>query len=237
MSVGYCSDAGKKREENQDSICALPEYGLYAVADGMGGHDNGKYASNLALDTLMEEIKEQKLSNFALEQLEKLFIKVNDKVYQMQQKIQCTMGTTLSAIVLDKECFRLGHIGDSRVYLYREKHFEQLTNDHSYFAEAQKYTILNEKFLQQKQKKNVLTRAIGPEQEIHGQYLTKELYKDDLILICSDGLYKEITDTEIANVLEQDSDVQNMCNTLLQTALKNGGNDNISVLIYRHDGK
>lgn len=224
-----------QRKDNEDSYYINMEKGIYVIADGMGGHENGQLASKTAVNHIVMEAETYQ-DPLTLEQLEKMFQKTNEAVYQYQEALhEGIMGTTLTVVIIQAQKMLIGHVGDSRLYLLRNGKIQQLTLDHSYYAELMRLGKFAEA-LHKDQKKNVLLKALGPEAKIEGQYLEKEILAHDVLVLCTDGLYNSVMPEEMQKIIEAAEDnLQMAVQQLLSLALDRGATDNLTVILYRHE--
>ena len=234
MKVISKTHVGMVRNNNEDSLLVREPF-LFAVADGMGGYSAGEVASRetlRAFEAATHDLRHQKDCD-VVEVLLDAFAKANKHTYLMAQKNDAYkgMGTTLTALYLpgDNTAYA-AHVGDSRLYLYRNNTLSQITKDHSYVADllAQGKITSNEAF--NHPKKNMLLQALGVEEEIRTDIFHFALEKGDILLLCSDGLSDMLRDMEIAHILEA-SDFENAATALLEQSLDNGGKDNISLIM------
>lgn len=238
MVSGAISDIGKNREKNQDAYYASldREFPLYLVADGMGGHRSGEVASTMAMDIIKKEFllykddlnKEKNILKIIKESIEK----ANTKIYLKSiETEECNgMGTTITlGYIFDDKIF-IGHVGDSRAYLIRDKEIHQITEDHSYVNELLKLGSITVEEAKTHPKRNMITRAVGSSSKISMDLIVKEYEKDDILLLCSDGLFNMLKDNEIYEVFNREKDMQKACETLVSKANDNGGLDNITLV-------
>jgi len=243
MFICACSDVGKVRNINQDSYYfsdddKLP---LFVVADGMGGHNAGEVASSLAIDTIKESYCREKES-MILGRLDiprfinTTLVEANSRILKEANENQsCVgMGTTITlGIIYDKEVF-IGHLGDSRAYLYSKHELYQITQDHSLVAElVRNGSISNEEAINHPQK-NIITRALGTDTEIKVDIITRDLSDGDIIILCTDGLTNLVNDEKIKEVLNDCVDLRQACCILTDVANEMGGFDNTTVMIIRY---
>lgn len=240
MFICVCSDIGKVRNINQDSYfysedSILP---LFVVADGMGGHNAGEVASSLAIETIKENyikekgnIVEGKLHIPSFINL--TLLEANNRILKKAKENEnCEgMGTTItSGIIFNNELF-IGHMGDSRAYLFREKELYQLTQDHSLVAElVRNGSISNEEAINHPQK-NIITRALGTDEDIKVDIISKRVECGDIILLCTDGLTNMVSDLKIKEILLKNNDLRQACCELTDEANNFGGFDNTTVMI------
>ncbi|MBR2626685.1 MAG: serine/threonine-protein phosphatase [Peptococcaceae bacterium] len=221
------------RKNNEDSYYINEDCRLLVIADGMGGHEHGQLASELAVQQFVTLVDGKCPEAFSTEQMETLFEQANKAVYEKQEALQSgIMGTTLTVAMVDGNRLYTGHVGDSRLYLLRDDELTQLTQDHSYYAELMRQG--NTDIPLENRQKNVLLKALGPEETISGQYFEEKLYPDDQLLLCTDGLYNAVPDEDIKQIMEQHT-ASDAVHLLIETALAKGATDNITVIIYRHE--
>ena len=246
MQYYGASDIGVKRLENQDRIF-MPETKnapqLFIVADGMGGANAGGVASRMAMEYVRQTILSgYEDTNEEREQIEKLMrdaiVGANKYVYHKSLEISeyQGMGTTLSVALVVRNKVFIGHVGDSRIYRIRKNMMRQLTKDHSYVqALVQDGAITKEEAMHHPQK-NMLLKVLGCEKTIEPDILVKGFLKDDILLMCSDGLTNMIDVRDIYDeVVENKNNLRKSCQNLIRQAKDNGGYDNISVILIFND--
>lgn len=240
MMVGVSTDVGKIRDINQDSFyySEMKELPLFIVADGMGGQNAGEVASSLAVEAIR---------NFFLDNKENLLKRkieipkfINDSLYLANERILNEarqnssldgMGTTLTmAYILDNQVY-IGHIGDSRAYLFRGTQLVQITQDHSLVAELVRNGSISEEEAINHPQKNIITRALGTDRDIKIDIFSREVKKNDIILLCTDGLTNMVSNEMIRDILLSCDDLQKASNTLIDTANDLGGYDNTTVML------
>ena len=229
LTWGGATDQGRIRANNQDAMYA--DSGLFVVADGMGGHQGGEVAANLAVRTLTNAERSDR------EQLREAVAEANRVVHQtaLEEAELHGMGTTLTTLAVSQEAnthqFVILNVGDSRVYRHRDGQLEQLTEDHSYVAELVRRGELDDDAAQAHPYRNMLTRAIGVHAEVEIDEWLLEPVSGDRFMLCSDGLTNELADVEIAEQLGFDKDPSTTAKALVGLANKRGGRDNSTVLI------
>lgn len=233
LSVGLLTDVGRQRAGsiNQDAAVALdlPTGGLYAIADGMGGHAAGELAANLALDTLTQHYLETK--GLVPERLTEAVQAANVAVTQQAVGEAVGMGTTLLAIVVDRGAAIVAHVGDSRAYLLRGGQLVQLTEDHSWVAEQVRQGFLTEEEGQNHQWKNVVNNALGGEERVRLDLFGLSLQAGDRLLLCSDGLSGPLGSGELQAILSRSEPPDAVTRLLIDAANDAGGPDNITALV------
>jgi protein phosphatase len=240
------TDKGKVRDNNEDNVIVDEELGLAAVADGMGGHNAGELASSLAVKTLREALislksgaMEVKNPDTRLSAAANLIHfaahEANDTIYStsIKQTESRGMGTTLSAVLVEGNAAAIAHIGDSRIYLLREDNMTQLTNDHSLVMEQVRKGIMTREEAETSTMQNILTRAMGISKSIKIDAGELSVIDGDILLICSDGLFKAVKEMPIQKVLASETTIAQMCVQLVNMALENGGPDNVTVAIIK----
>ena len=209
---------------------------MLAVADGIGGHRAGDIASQNAISCIEQEICAALEQDQApLMALEAAMRKANRIVYELgtSEPELAGMGTTLTAALVSPGQLFVAHVGDTRLYLYRQGILRQLTDDHSLVGELLRKGQLSEEEARCHPQRNLLHRALGVEPTVEVDLLTRALQPEDLILISSDGLFSLLNRATIASYLSAETDLQSMAEKLVQTANSLGGYDNITVVMAR----
>jgi len=222
------TDIGLHRSTNEDSFVAEPP--LFAVADGMGGAQAGEVASALALETLTEVLAGQ-------DDLPAAAAGANGRVWRAARtdRARSGMGTTLTAVLLRGDRLEYVHVGDSRLYLWRDERLEQVTDDHSLVGEMMREGHLSREAAQTHPQRSILSRALGTEPDVEIDRGELPLRAGDAVLLCSDGLSSMVTDDTIAAVLAAVDDPARVARRLVSEAKSGGGHDNITVVVLRFD--
>ncbi len=235
------TDIGRKRKSNQDSICLDHAHHFFAVADGMGGHNGGDIASQLSVKVMPEFIKQhaslepEKLMKETIQEVNRAILQKADETPELHG-----MGTTVSAMQFKGPQLVIGNVGDSRVYMVNNGHIFQLTRDHSFVQEKLNMGIYNREEALRDPQKNVLVRSVGFESEVLVDVFHYRVCKNDIFLICSDGLHGKVSDSDILHIVQRNladpgrcapADVERAVQELIGQANENGGQDNISVII------
>lgn len=241
MEVGACSDIGKVREINEDSYyISNDNLNLFIVADGMGGHNAGEVASNAAIHSIKGFMKKHKdsllyddektickiLKNATLEANKDIFLK------SKREEACQGMGTTLTIVFILSKVY-IAHVGDSRAHLIHNNNILQITKDHSLVAELLRNGSITENEAKVHPRRNMITRAVGTEENIDIDLYIVDFGMDDIILLCTDGLSNLIEIEEIKDVLKDCNDLQCGCDHLVELANERGGYDNITVVAIR----
>ena len=230
------TDIGRKRQLNQDFIYLsetpvgnLPN--LFIVADGMGGHKAGDYASRYAVETVVEAIGMSFEKN-PVRILGGAIEKANTLIRQRAREdiAYSGMGTTMVAATCMGKYLEVANVGDSRLYVINDK-IEQITQDHSLVEEMVRMGGIDRASARNHPDKNIITRAVGARDYIEADYFNMELRAGDLVLLCSDGLTNMVDDETIRRILTEDGSLEKKAEKLVETANQNGGKDNISVIV------
>lgn len=238
MEIQYVTDVGRRRQTNQDKAGVFLDtlkQPLMIVADGMGGHQAGDVASKMLVDLLGAEWTQSGFESLPelTAWLQLNLQKINDQIYQVGQAdaSKSGMGTTaVIAAVIGNQLF-CANVGDSRLYLIRNKTIKQLSEDHSLVHELVKTGEITEEMAANHPRKNVLTRSIGMPTELVVDQFTIELEQGDWVLLCSDGLTNMVSDETILAVCSDYSSIDEALNELVNRANDAGGADNITALL------
>lgn len=234
MKVLSFSETGCVRKNNEDAYLALPEYGLYAVADGMGGALAGEVASQTALGQL--EKLAPKLVNMhdgGLETgLAKALAQANRVVYEISTERPETegMGTTLTALLVRKNQGFIAHVGDSRAYLWRGNELIPLTVDHSLVGELVRLGQISPEEAEKHPQRHMIIRAVGTSEQVEVDSRPLDLLDSDVILLCTDGFSNLLSDDEIQQEFQRNTPWQERLENLRQMVLQRGAPDNFTVL-------
>lgn len=254
MKISYqaVTDVGRKRKGNEDSLFVNPEMRLFVVADGMGGHAAGEVASRIAVDSINEFVcltggDDEITWPFGLDEsisydgnrLKTAVRYANRKVLDATRESSEYegMATTVAAVLVDGDTANLAHVGDSRIYLFREGQLSLLTNDHSWVNEQLQNGVLTAEQARTHPLRNVVTRALGGRNDLLVEMQAHPMLTGDLLLLCSDGLTTMLPDEEIGRLVrEADGDVTSAADALVAEANARGGEDNITVVLVRFEG-
>jgi len=247
MPVIHCwarTDVGRKRKHNEDSFIADGQLGLYMVADGMGGHAAGEVASALAVETVKKAVLEAKAALEAWARgpaaesreevarlMERAILRACQEIYSASTSDQGKrgMGTTCVAMLAVGKKAVIGHVGDSRVYLFRQGRAHQLTEDHTIIQEQLKRGLITRAQAREAENRNVITRAVGIQPQVAVDTLITDLLPGDLYVLCSDGLHGYIGDEELPALLGQEPRAH-LVDQLVELANARGGKDNITAV-------
>ena len=226
------TDVGLKRARNEDSLLARPEVGLWAVADGMGGHGGGDVASRMAVDAL-KHIPFGPTAPARLAAVEAAVLAANGEMRAYaESQGKSVMGTTLVAILIFGQHFACLWCGDSRAYLLRRGAIRQLTRDHSETQDLVDRGVLDKEEAKTWPRRSVLTRALGATETPMLDLVSDRIAPGDAFLLCSDGLTNHCEDSEIAAALSF-PDPQAACDRLIGLTLQRGASDNVTAVVVR----
>ncbi|MEF9916548.1 MAG: Stp1/IreP family PP2C-type Ser/Thr phosphatase [Lachnospiraceae bacterium] len=238
MQTFSMTDVGKKREVNQDYVYTTEEPvgnlpNLFVVADGMGGHQAGDFASKFTVDVLLKEIKNTEDKN--PEDIIKNAIQIaNTKLIEAAEQDEHLqgMGTTIVVATVIEHMLYYANVGDSRLYLINQE-IEQLTKDHSLVEEMVRLGGIKPEEAKNHPDKNIITRAIGAKADVEVDFFERRLSRKDKIVMCSDGLSNLVDDDEIFQIIQSSRDIVEAVEHLIKAANDNGGNDNIGVVMVK----
>ena len=230
------TDIGKKRKLNQDFVYSSDEPvgnlpNVYIVADGMGGHQAGDYASKCTVETMVREIRGC-FEKSPIRILSKAIRIANDQVRKKAREDDSLlgMGTTVVVATCLGKYLQVANVGDSRLYIINDE-VRQITRDHSLVEEMVRMGGIAREEARNHPDKNIITRAIGARDTIEIDFFHEELKSGDIVLMCSDGLTNMLEDEEIGRILRSQGTIEERAEELIEAANQNGGRDNIAVIV------
>ena len=239
MQVGFKSDKGLRRTNNEDACFVMLPNKVYVVADGVGGSNAGEIASRTAVNEIAKYINAHPMSDTdttnkyeIVSYLQGCLDAANDEIFRLSHKYAENSGMATTVVIvcaLDNKAY-ITNVGDSRAYLYRQGNLVQLTEDHTYVNTLVKAGILSKEQAEQDERKNMITKALGAESTVEPDFFQVEIMKDDVFIICTDGLYDEVENGEMIEVLTENESMSDVCSELINRANTNGGRDNITVI-------
>ncbi|HSQ33372.1 MAG TPA: Stp1/IreP family PP2C-type Ser/Thr phosphatase [Peptostreptococcaceae bacterium] len=244
MKYRMASDVGKIRKNNEDYCKGEVietkdgEIGIFAIADGMGGHKKGEVASKLAVENIIKFLKDNlvqhdnvKLS-YITDILKQAYNDVNTIIYNRSKvDSECEgMGTTLTTAVVYKNIIYIGNVGDSRCYICENNSIEQITKDHSLVEELVEKNMITKEEARKHPQRNVITRALGTDKIVIVDIFEKNIENESRILLTTDGLTNYITKNQMEEIVLSDENIEKACEKLIKTANDTAGRDNISVI-------
>ena len=244
IEIAAFTDTGLARDHNEDCVGYDIKSGIAVLADGMGGHQGGEIASRMAVEQVLRQLKYLLLeqsdrpitSSQMLDLVSNTILDSNRKIFEASEELSSRhgMGTTVVAAVVEGSHLYAGHVGDSRLYLFREGTLKRITKDHSLVQDLVDKGFYTEDEAKLASINHVVTRALGTADEVEVDTLQQEAERDDLFLLCSDGLSDMLDDEMIEQVLsESDMNLDEKAQSLVAQANQNGGKDNVSVVLIR----
>lgn len=237
MKTFSITNIGRRREMNQDymftsetAVGKLPN--LFIVADGMGGHKAGEYASKFAVETLVDTVRESEIGEPVA--VVKAALKKANRLLKSEAQKDISkngMGTTVVAATIIERVLYAANVGDSRLYVINREKIEQITRDHSLVEEMVRLGEMDKAQAKDHPDKNIITRAIGVTSDLTIDFFEMEIKPGDIILMCSDGLTNMIDDEDIRKIVLSQRDIVEIAEKLVNTANENGGKDNITVVL------
>jgi protein phosphatase len=250
IEVSGQTHVGMKRNHNEDNLLLLPEERLFVVADGMGGHSSGEVASKIAVEEVAEffrmtsqdlEItwpyKMDKQRNYDENRLATGVKLANMRIFEKASADTKYkgMGTTIVTVYFAKDSeVVVGHVGDSRVYFFRDNTLRQITEDHSLLNDYLKAKKLTPEEIEAFPHKNVIVRALGMKDTVNVDINRVEPKDGDIFLLCSDGLSGMVPDKQMEQIMQSQPDLDKACAMLIDAANANGGNDNVTCVLAQY---
>ncbi len=232
LSSGYATSAGMVRQDNEDSLCVRPDIGLWAVADGMGGYRAGETASRITVEQLAQDVAGSMPLAESISRIHRRILTLgrSDPGYE-------SMGATVVAVKTDGKGYEIAWVGDSRAYLWDGGKLTLLTRDHSYVQLLIDSGIIAEADALDHPERHVITQALGAEEieEVKVDTIHGVFRENEKILLCSDGLTNEVSDSQISSILKHPLSEQILADRLVEAANQNGGSDNVSAILLGAD--
>ncbi|MEZ4703644.1 MAG: Stp1/IreP family PP2C-type Ser/Thr phosphatase [Bdellovibrionota bacterium] len=255
MKIISCgiTDIGRKRQRNEDSYLVNDKLGLYIVADGMGGHAGGEFASKIAVTTVEEIIRgvdrtksnvpdqtyldspeDEQIDGEEQERLRDAIARAGNMIVRraIEEPELKGMGTTSTVMLIRDGNAYFAHVGDSRAYCIREGQIIQITEDHSLVHEQLKSGLITEEEAKTHQLKNIITRSVGVQEEVEVDTIVWKIMQGDFYVMCSDGLSNMVDDQEILSIVKEDN-LELSARDLVDTANQRGGEDNITLILLK----
>ena len=244
LKITGCTDTGLSRDHNEDYIGYDSNNGIAVLADGMGGHQAGEIASKMAVDVVLNQLKSLLNAQTSraitgsqmLGFVSNTISSSNRKIYEASEASSARngMGTTVVAAVIRDSRLYAGHVGDSRLYLLRNRKLKRITKDHSLVQDLVDKGFYTEDEARDASINHVVTRALGTSEDVKVDILQQQIRQNDLFLLCSDGLSDMISDAMIEQVLARpNASLDKIANRLVGLANHYGGKDNISVILIK----
>ncbi|MCR4669075.1 MAG: Stp1/IreP family PP2C-type Ser/Thr phosphatase [Clostridia bacterium] len=239
MDVGFKTDKGKRRNNNEDAFFVLRNDGVFIVADGVGGNNSGEIASRTAVNEVAQFVEDRSPKELRGKALREYFIKAvrgaNFRVYDMAQRYieNSGMATTMVIAYIEGSRLLVCNVGDSRAYVYGGGVLRQITEDHTYVNALVKAGVISKDQAMKHEDKNMITKAIGAENDVEPDIFELELMDGDCVLLCTDGLYGEVKEEDIAGIFAKGGSMTDTCAELVDAANDGGGSDNITVICIK----
>lgn len=235
VDIGYYTVVGRVRDHNEDSLKVDRDLGLFIVADGMGGHNAGERASQLAVEVLHDFVADHGDGPLGAAELTRAFLRANTVIYEesLQHSERSGMGTTLTALLVIGETYRVGHVGDSRAWLVRDGVGRQITDDHSVLAEQVRLGVISEADAARHPMRNVLTRSIGNTPDVEVDVLEGESRPGDIWVLGTDGMTQVMDTQRITEFATETARADQVARSIVDTACAEDGSDNITAVVVR----
>ncbi|MGI6177627.1 MAG: Stp1/IreP family PP2C-type Ser/Thr phosphatase [Eubacterium sp.] len=236
MEVGFKTDKGKMRANNEDAFFILKNIGVFIVADGVGGNNSGEIASRTAVTEIANFFQEVGPKHKDIRYM------LNDSIKRANAKVNLMssryienrgMATTVVVAVFSRGMLYIANVGDSRAYLIADGRIRQLTEDHTYVNELVKAGVLTSEEADCREDRNQITRAIGAESTVDPAIFKYRMHPGDCVLMCTDGLYGEVREEDILSKFSEGLPMSETCQDLVDRANENGGGDNITAVCIR----
>ena len=235
MDVGFKTDKGVRRTNNEDAFFVMKKDGVYIVADGVGGNNSGEIASRTAVSEIAQYVEENEMPHkdkdieFFFEQA---VGRANCRVYDMARRYKENQGmaTTVVIAYLNGKKLHITNVGDSRAYLYTDGVLQQITEDHTYVNALVRAGVISKDQARTHEDKNMITKAIGAEAAVEADHFTVKVRSGDRILLCTDGLYDKVNEEDIGAIFAMGMSMTDTCVRLVDAANGNGGGDNITAI-------
>jgi protein phosphatase len=241
------TDIGLVRKNNEDNFGYDLRHGIFVLCDGMGGQAAGEIASKIAVDTVIDYFRRSKDAKSPV--IGKRFEGMSARAAALANAIQMAnvaihesaatdaqragMGSTIVAVSVEGNLFSIAHVGDSRIYLLRAGAIQQLTTDHSLVMEQVRRGLLTQEQAEQSGMQNVIVRALGAEDSVEPDLADHEFLRDDIVLLCCDGLSRFVRDEAMMEVVTRARDLESACTDLIEAAKTAGSDDNITCLLIK----
>ncbi len=240
VQIGFKCNKGVIREKNEDACFVIPSHDVYIVADGVGGNNSGEVASRTAVSEIAKLVNDNGLGD--LKTPEDIFgffseavESTNEKIYNMslENEKYRGMATTVVTAYIYMGAAYIANIGDSRAYLFRNGKLNRITKDHTYVNELIDKGVITTEEAETHRQRNVITKAVGADKFVEPDFYRVEVSREDILMLCSDGLYGEVPPEKITEILSGSENMNDTCTRLVDEAIKLGGRDNITVICLK----
>ena len=240
MEVGFKTDKGRHRKNNEDAFFVIPKENVFILCDGVGGNNSGEVASMKTVSGIAEYVSTNSLEDVKTFRTVKTYFnnclqKVNYEILQESRTSPENRGmaTTLVLTYFAQNRMYVMNVGDSRAYIMRKGNLRQITEDHTYVNSLLKAGVITEEQAKDHENKNMITRAVGADYGVNADFFSCGIHKGDVVLMCSDGLYDEVPKERLMELLSQGKSMNDICTDLVDEANKNGGADNITLITLK----
>lgn len=244
IKTAYITDKGLNPQYtvNEDSYLILEEDGVFAVADGVGGANAGDLASQTALRTISKLIRdargERQPKNSSLDFVKTLIDAGNDAIYDLGKERQQQIATTIAVMIIEDDYAIIGHVGDSRIYVFRDAKLIQLTKDHSKLQNLIDNRLITAAEQMEFRERHVITKALGAEPSVEPDIQKVILRNKDIFVLCTDGIYIHNSDEEmIANIEQNKNKLFRICEGFKQNCYEKGAKDNLTAVVLKIEDK
>jgi protein phosphatase len=239
--IGFRTDTGRRRSDNEDALLVLPKHNIYLVADGVGGHNSGEVASRKAVSGVesflahnpIEAVhRAEDTDALLIEYFLQCFRAINANICALSAAEPANRGMATTAVLAHilRDRLFVVNVGDSRAYIVRSGRISRITADHSVVNDMVSHGELTEEEARVHPRKNEITRALGAEIEVLPDFFVTDLLAGDRIVLCTDGLCGELRDEDICRTVSRGANLNDTCRMLVDAANANGGSDNITVV-------
>ena len=240
MEVGFKTDKGLRRSNNEDACYVMLRDRVFIVADGVGGNNSGEIASRTCVDEIANYVETHDLKQMQSdEEIQDYFVEcikdVNFKILELSQRHEENWGmaTTVVVVHLRGKKIYIFNVGDSRAYILRGEELRQITEDHTYVNSLVKAGVITAEEAETHENRNMITRAVGADYRVETDFFVEDVEEDDRILLCTDGLYGEIGRERLIAELREERAMTDICDELVEAAKQNGGHDNITMVVVK----
>jgi protein phosphatase len=240
IQVGFKSDKGLKRGNNEDACFVMPKEGVFIIADGVGGGASGEIASRTTVSMIAEYVRSNPPLGITDVATAKAYFlpclqEINDKIFEMAEKYVENQGMATTVVIghVNGKRGYFANIGDSRAYVFRKGRLRQITEDHSYVNDLVRTGVISEEDAQTHAKKNMITKALGGDPVCEPDFYQANLENGDVILLCTDGLYGEVEEEAMISIMSSGESMTQVCHELVKKANQRGGHDNITVICIK----
>lgn len=239
MDVGFKTDKGKLRSNNEDAFFVMKRDGIFILADGVGGTSSGEIASHTAVNEVAQYFEDKPLKagdeTTVCTELLAAIKKANYRVFDMSRRYVANRGMATTMVIA---CIRgsdiyICNVGDSRAYLFDGISLTQISEDHTYVNELVKAGAISKAEAKTHSDKNMITKAVGAEPDVEPDFFHTTINEGEALLLCTDGLYGEVTESEMTAIFMDGEDMSEVCENLVKHANLNGGHDNITVICIK----